>query len=837
MVNRVRGLWHVDIGYLEALLGLWIWSLKNERVYLYHVSWLLKEKIFSTSQGFLAVDAKARRQAEIQIELWILREKRENHLWIALPGEERIWRSENQGANSFSPFSLPLTSRFLSYTDCILYRDLNNMDKINLLSVRTQNSLLTMATQDIFTSFIDALASCTDQLEGVNIVQSLRNDASANETIATSHTQPFLGLSHNHTDRLVDLFVQAELGSREDALLSIIPSFNSRSLLPSLLDNSEKLKSEARRLAREQRWGEAEILLVALFDEARKKEGKQKKAKNKQKMTRFRAGYSYSQSEALLRELGACYRMAIRCTAPSNRDFGYRGVYNMWKMRSDDETERLDDIRQNYIWFALQLARLRSRCLGPHDARAPAWLRDIPEDIQYELPRMRKKNFNLSLTKMTLQDVIQSQSAYPTGLIVADRFKDQIKAGETTEPPLLVWAAQKGCMELAEDLIEAGLNIDGLDGDRRTPLSHACENGDVHVAKLLLDADAALIPDKDNQMPFFWAAEEGFAHVVELFVGMKFKLDYPAKYERTALWQAAENGHEAVVKLLLEPGRVDPNALGGRERESPLSASARNGHDAVVLLLLKDDKVKVKVRDRKGKSALMHAASNGRNEIIKMLLDVGNADVEVRSDSRKTALMWAAINGHAETVKLLMEVGKAKLEVKDAAGKTALISAAEKGYKDEVAVLLKEGDADVESEDLEGRTSLSWAAQQGHKEAVELLLKEGKANIESKAKNGRTALSWAESEGGAAEDSEVYVVVPCLLLFDATYCKIESLKEFLPKAVGVTEGKFYSEGRSLSPCLPTPSFSRECSLASTESSPPTPANAASTTQMVWKAFS
>jgi ankyrin repeat protein len=51
------------------------------------------------------------------------------------------------------------------------------------------------------------------------------------------------------------------------------------------------------------------------------------------------------------------------------------------------------------------------------------------------------------------------------------------------------------------------------------------------------------------------------------------------------LWWAAENGHEAVVKLLLDKDGVDPDSKGGNG-ETPLWWAAANGHEAVVKLLL-----------------------------------------------------------------------------------------------------------------------------------------------------------------------------------------------------------------------------------------------------------
>jgi Ankyrin repeats (3 copies) len=62
-------------------------------------------------------------------------------------------------------------------------------------------------------------------------------------------------------------------------------------------------------------------------------------------------------------------------------------------------------------------------------------------------------------------------------------------------------------------------------------------------------------------------------------------LDLKDSYGRTPLWWAAEKGHEAVVKLLLETGKADVDSKDTEHGRTPLSWAAANGHEAVVKLL------------------------------------------------------------------------------------------------------------------------------------------------------------------------------------------------------------------------------------------------------------
>jgi ankyrin repeat protein len=68
----------------------------------------------------------------------------------------------------------------------------------------------------------------------------------------------------------------------------------------------------------------------------------------------------------------------------------------------------------------------------------------------------------------------------------------------------------------------------------------------------LVEADSK---DKDKRTPLSWAAERGHGAVVKLLVekGADVK-SKDTSYGQTPLLRAAANGHEAAVKLLVEKG-------------------------------------------------------------------------------------------------------------------------------------------------------------------------------------------------------------------------------------------------------------------------------------------
>ncbi|RSL78191.1 hypothetical protein CEP52_017653 [Fusarium oligoseptatum] len=173
---------------------------------------------------------------------------------------------------------------------------------------------------------------------------------------------------------------------------------------------------------------------------------------------------------------------------------------------------------------------------------------------------------------------------------------------------------------------------------------------------------------------------------------------------------ASGEGHEAVVRLLLEKG-ADPN-LGGVCGWIPLSQAVQNGHEAVVRLLCENG-ANPDLMDGEGCTPLGQAAQRGHKAVMRLLLEK-STDIDPKDDEGCTPLAQAARNGHEAVMEQLLEKG-ANPNTTDRSGWTPLSHAAQNGHEAAVRLLLEKG-ADPSSGVGDGCDSmlLSQATRQGH---------------------------------------------------------------------------------------------------------------------------
>ncbi|MBN3321252.1 ANR29 protein, partial [Atractosteus spatula] len=183
----------------------------------------------------------------------------------------------------------------------------------------------------------------------------------------------------------------------------------------------------------------------------------------------------------------------------------------------------------------------------------------------------------------------------------------------------------------------------------------------------------------------------------------------------TALFFAAQQGHNDIVKLLFEFGAS--TEFQTKDGGTALSAACQYGHTSVVESLLKHG---AHVHDQlnDGATPLFLAAQEGHVTVIRQLLSSGAKVNQPREDG--TAPLWmAAQMGHSEVVKVLLLRGADRdADRKD--GSTALFKAAYKGYNDVIEELLKFSPS--LSLLKNGSTALHAAVMGGNVRTVVLLL-------------------------------------------------------------------------------------------------------------------
>jgi ankyrin repeat protein len=211
-------------------------------------------------------------------------------------------------------------------------------------------------------------------------------------------------------------------------------------------------------------------------------------------------------------------------------------------------------------------------------------------------------------------------------------------------PPLIAAltgaSAQADVVELVEDLIAHGADVDQRGVNGYAPLHIAAEQGDLAMVDLLVShgADPNVVASIDDmETPVEVASAAGHVDVVERLRPLTVRLD----------WEAASRaGDVAAIGQLLAAGQ---------------DIDATDGH---------------------GQTALMRASHAGWIEAVGLLIAHG-ADLDRSAKFGLTALMLAVIQGHDRVARMLAaagaDPGRTGSGAAGFAGKTAADMAAERG--------------------------------------------------------------------------------------------------------------------------------------------------------------
>ncbi|EEP82856.1 predicted protein [Uncinocarpus reesii 1704] len=564
-------------------------------------------------------------------------------------------------------------------------------------------ALTEMCAQDIFTSFISRAAGIIETLLDFNALED-----GGCEIIGLSDTIDSFRLSNGHVHALTKVFNDAELGSWEEGIMSVLPAFQAQSLLTI----PETIKTRALELARQARQKEHFVKAEDLL----------------------RWIYLHTEDitspilEQVAKELGELYRRALMNSDIQLRKFGYEGILHRLGSFQDS---RYNKINQTYLWVATQISAIKGDTEHVN-ALTQKLERDLVDGIE----------------NMSVSAAFKAEPFYPICLVIAERWQKEVCSQDSglAAPPLCL-AVQRKCRELIEDLLSLeSIDVNLQDDNGRTAIFYAAEAGDISIVEYLFAYSPSLGGDNSGQAPLWIAAANGHSAVVTLLLHLGANPEQRDQQGRTPLWIAAHHQHEDAVRALLDAkANIESRDIDGI---TPLMAAALT-ESATVLRLLLESGADMIAKAKNGYSPFSYAISSGSVRNMSLFLEKGY-HLEDRNILGWTALHTAVADGSPDTkiIKFLLDKG-ASIEAKDGQGRTPLMAAVELDKPLAVVNCLLEAGALVNVRNERSLTPLDIAVITRREGVVESLLKAG-ADTECKGNDEMTPLFQSVVNGDAA---------------------------------------------------------------------------------------
>ena len=330
----------------------------------------------------------------------------------------------------------------------------------------------------------------------------------------------------------------------------------------------------------------------------------------------------------------------------------------------------------------------------------------------------------------------------------------------------LYFSILNGHRECAIALVEAHAAVNTPDSDGKTPLFIACEQDDLEIVQLLLEAGALVQPQTDNGLNSLEAAQsDACINLLNKAVPKQESQQRlakqnitPASYG-TSLISAVKNNDVPLLTDLIIVG-ADVNSTDKDGKSAFYCAIVNFQQDTQCIELLHINGADINKADNEGKTPLHWAAENAKLSQVKLLLAY-NANANTRDNNGKKPYDIAAMKPYdVESIQCAMAIKthtqkaackalKAK-GVKESQYSTLLLTAAKNNDVISAQLLIDAG-ANVNHVTREVRTygtlcqtPLYIAAMQGHSEIVKLLLSTEGIDVNWVSPVSReTALHWA----------------------------------------------------------------------------------------------
>lgn len=238
--------------------------------------------------------------------------------------------------------------------------------------------------------------------------------------------------------------------------------------------------------------------------------------------------------------------------------------------------------------------------------------------------------------------------------------------------------------------------------------------------------------DCDGMTALHHAAQGGHVAIVKMLVQEnKFNMYTQNQNGFTPFYLAALNRHICVINCFIHELHMNYDHIyrtGTFNGKNTLHIAALLGHLYIVMSLVEDFNVNVNDKDKDGCTAILLAAQNGHDELV-MFLIKHSADVNVIDKNKRTLLHYIIENRSTELALQVINHTACNINTSDRYGRTPLHMAASLGFVHIVQALINSDEAIVHSKDNDGRTPLHLAVQEEHIYIIKLLLKHVIINV------------------------------------------------------------------------------------------------------------
>lgn len=612
--------WRVTEQELEAVLGLWTWSLLSSA----NGSHWLRNGL----ARLVGLDESEARAEDTDLYF---------HKWMFRRTEARM-----------------VSSKMISFPQEMFGFYSNEFpNEKDILVVETKNNLETMAAQDIYIQFLKGVLRNLEALGGdVNVLRGYQNRL------------------HAYSSRLEDLVNCVEssgLGSREDALLCIVPVMKNYGLLPELDGDSGVVQGRIEELIVSKDWTDAFSTIRWLCECS---EG---------------AEFEYS-----LFELGYLCRRAMLQLDPNLQREGFEQA--CLAIAADPRAKYFE-----------KLGSTRSTGWMNTTKRLECW-KEMSHQLGWVVWHTVQRHSNNQLMKDTLASLGISDNC----VSMANGLNDEEQKRRATQAALH-WLTNSD---------EKLFNRDLLAIDDRLALDWVCQDGHHALMHWLI----ARWVEFDKRCPgaiyniILWAVEGRYQSAFASLRRRGANMDAQnATTGSTVLMdKIMESDEQAVEELLGAGADIDGRHANGA---TPLMAACHAGDVGMVSLLLSKGAT-VNIQNADGFSPLICSILENHVTVARALFDHG-ADPNMRNFGASTPLMRAAADDRVEMVELLLSRG-ADVDMQTQDGDTALMLAARNECTETTRLLLKHG-ADINKRMLGGKTALEWAQKAYETEAFKLL--------------------------------------------------------------------------------------------------------------------